>query len=63
MEQDIFLTVEEAAEILKVDTRHIKRLIKAGKLRAKNIGVGTERKFYRVLKKDLLTVKNGLNKS
>lgn len=36
-----FLTVEEAAAELKVSRRHIDRMIKAGKLKATDIGLGS----------------------
>lgn len=35
------LTVEEAAQLLKVSRRHIDRMIKAGKLKATDIGIGS----------------------
>jgi excisionase family DNA binding protein len=56
--EKLFVTVEEAAKALNTNPRHIKRMIIAGKLEAKNIGIG-DRKFWRVLKTDLMRVQNG----
>lgn len=59
-ETPVYVTVEEAAEVLKVNKRHIKRMIMAKKLSAKDISVGQGlRKQYRVLYSDLLKMKNG----
>ena len=57
--KDEFITVREAAEILKTNPRHIKNLIKAGKMRGKNIAVGNERHIWRVLKSDVLKTQDG----
>ncbi|MBK9272852.1 MAG: helix-turn-helix domain-containing protein [Saprospiraceae bacterium] len=43
--KDMFLTLDEAADILRTNRRHIKRMVEAGILRAKNIGIGEERSF------------------
>jgi len=43
-----FLTVAECAALLKCHQRTVTRLIKAGKLPAKNIGVGKHQE-YRIL--------------
>lgn len=61
--KDEFITVEEAAKLLKTNPRHIKNMILVDKLKAKNIGVGYERKIWRVLKSDVLaTQDNGTSK-
>ena len=61
---EVFLTLDEAAEILKTNRRHIKRMVGAGVLRAKNIGLGDERSFFRIMKDDVLKIKkNGRSKS
>ncbi|MBK9272903.1 MAG: helix-turn-helix domain-containing protein [Saprospiraceae bacterium] len=57
--KDMFLTLDEAADILRTNRRHIKRMVEAGILRAKNIGIGEERSFLRILKEDVTSVKNG----
>lgn len=51
-----FITVEEAATILRVNPRHIKRMIEGGKLRARNINASGTRKYWRVLKADVVAV-------
>jgi excisionase family DNA binding protein len=53
-----YVTVEEAAEILQVNTRHIKRMILSGVLRAKNISTTNIRKHWRVIKEDLFSLDN-----
>jgi len=54
--QPEFITVEEAAAILRVNPRHIKRMIEGGKLRARNINASGTRKYWRVLKEDVTKV-------
>jgi excisionase family DNA binding protein len=44
---DKLLTIEEAAEILRVSTRSVNRYIKSGKLKASKIG------HWRITQKDL----------
>lgn len=50
----MYITKKEAAILLGVNERQIQKMIKAGKLRYKDIGVGN-RKEYRVLKEDIIT--------
>lgn len=57
MKEPIFVTLDKAAQILKVNKRHIKRMIQAGKLRAKDISLGTgRRQILRVLYEDLVKI-------
>lgn len=42
------LYVSEVAEKLEVTEQHVLNLIDEGKLRALNIGIGTQRKFWRI---------------
>ena len=59
-DMEIFLTVDETADLLKTNRRQIMRMITAGKLKAKDIGLGNgERKRYRILKKNAVKIKNG----
>lgn len=51
------LTLQEAAEFLSCYPRQVERLIKAGKIKAKNIGLGDERKHWRIAKSELLKFK------
>lgn len=54
-----FIEVDEAAKILGVNPRQIKNMIKAGKLRARDINASKgERKQYRVFKQDLFNFDN-----
>lgn len=59
MNEEIFLTIDEAAEILKTNRRHIKRMVAANVLRAKDIGLGDERSFLRIMKEDVMKIKKG----
>lgn len=59
MEKDLLVTVKEAAEILKVNKRHVTRMIRSGQLPAKDISLGTHaRKNWRILTSDILNVQN-----
>jgi excisionase family DNA binding protein len=58
MKEPTFLTLEETAEILKVNIRHVRLMIASGKLRAKNVGIGKQRKFFRVLREDVMKIGN-----
>ena len=62
MEDSIYLTLEETAEILKVNIRHVRLMIRSKKLRAKNIGIGNQRKYFRVLREDVMRIGNGRSK-
>lgn len=48
-----YLTVKEAAEILKTTRQKITKLIENGYLPAKDIGLGGERCIYRIKKSDI----------
>ena len=57
MEQ-VFLTDKEAAEVLKINVRHIRRMYKAGVLRGKDISLGEgRRKMLRILMADVIGYK------
>lgn len=53
-----FLTVEEVADILKVSRRTVTNMIKSNRLPARKVGGGNERAFYRILKDDVLKIKD-----
>lgn len=53
-----YITIEQAADLIKVNERQIKKMIKAGMVRYKNISLGKQRAIYRVLKADLLKPDN-----
>lgn len=50
---DEYLTIKQVGEILKVHPRTVNRLIEEGLLIAKDIGMGKERKIYRVKRSDI----------
>ncbi len=52
------LITKEVAEVLRLGIDETRDLIKAGKLRATNIGLG-RRPTYRVLKSDVIAYLNG----
>lgn len=56
--EDKLLTVEEAAELLKVSRRTVTRMIETKRLKAQNIGFGKERSFYRIPTSELSKIKN-----
>jgi hypothetical protein len=51
---DEILTLEEAATFAKVSTFTMRLLITTGKVRGTEIGVGSRRRHFRVVKQDLL---------
>lgn len=57
MEEIKLLTVEEAAEILKVSRRTITRMIEEKRIKAQNVGFGKERKFYRIPASEIMKIK------
>ena len=59
MEGRIFVTLEQAAEILQTNKRHIKRMAELGVIRGKDISLGThQRRRWRVLHEDIVKLKN-----
>lgn len=50
---DEYLTIKQVAEILKISTRKVTRLIEEGLLNAKDLGMGKERRIYRVKREDI----------
>lgn len=48
-----YLTVKESASLLGVSTQSIRNMIKGGKLRATEVGTGTQRKVYTIKRTDL----------
>ena len=51
---DEILTLEEAASFAKVSTFTMRMLITTGKVRGIEIGTGSRRRHFRVVKQDLL---------
>lgn len=52
--KQVFVTPKEAAEILGVDVRTIRAMVKSGKLRAKDTNAtGNQRKYWKILREDL----------
>ena len=51
---DEILTLEEAASFAKVSTFTMRMLITTGKVRGIEIGMGTRRRHFRVVKQELL---------
>jgi len=51
---DEILTLEEAASFAKVSTFTMRMLITTGKVRGIEIGMGSRRRHFRVVKQDLL---------
>jgi len=50
-----YMTIEEVANLLKINPRQVRKMIETGRLRAKNINAsGGIRKIYRVLKEDVI---------
>ena len=49
---DILLTVKEAADILRVKSKHIRKLVKTNQLKAINVGAGKQIR-YRIRQADL----------
>ncbi len=47
------LTVKESAEVLKVSPQSVRNMIKTGKLKATQVGTGTQRKAYTIKRSDL----------
>ena len=57
MEQEIFLTPEETAVILKVNVRQVTKMIKSGELHAKDISQGEHKRMtWRILKTDVVKI-------
>lgn len=56
MEDQKFVDVKEAASILGVHPRHIKRMIAIGKLPAANVALGNQRRYHRILQSDLMNL-------
>lgn len=56
---EAYLTVEEAAEVLKVDRRTITRLIKSRQLPARKVGGGKKRSFYRIPQHAIMRIQSG----
>ncbi len=63
METPLFITTEEAANVLNVNIRHIKNMILAGKLRAKNVSAGNKRKVWRVYREDVYNLQTPMEVS
>jgi len=57
MEEKIY-TIKQAAEFLGVSEAKIKRLIVAGKLKAKNVCLGDRRKHFRISHENLMAFVN-----
>ena len=57
MEDIKLYTVYEAAEILKVNRRTIVSMIKSKRIKARNVGLGEQRKFYRIPESEILKFK------
>jgi hypothetical protein len=56
--EEVFLTDFEAATVLKINVRHVRRMFKAGVLRGKDISLGTgKRKMLRILMADVIGYK------
>lgn len=55
IEEKVYITPDEAAQILGVNKRQILRMIKAGKLQAKDINASEgKRHIWRILKVDVI---------
>jgi len=48
MEPKGFYTISEVASILSVNYMTVRRLVESGKIKALNIGEGTQRNTYRI---------------
>ena len=56
--ESIFLTDREAADILRVNVRHVRRMVKAGLLRGKDVSVGSgKHKILRIYMEDVVGYK------
>lgn len=53
-EEQLYITPKQAAEILGVHVKSVKKMIRDGTLRAKNINPLGKRKMYRILKEDVI---------
>ena len=58
---DEYLTIKQVSEILKVSTRKVTRLIEEGLLNAKDLGMGKERRIYRVKREDIDKIDLSIN--
>ncbi len=62
MEENKYITLEEAAVILGTNKRQIVRMIKAGKIKAMDINAANgQRNIWRVLKSELLPPDNNVS--
>lgn len=52
--EQLYITPKQAAEILGVHVKSVKKMIRDGTLRAKNINPLGKRKMYRILKEDVI---------
>lgn len=53
----MYVNIRTAAQELHVSETQVRRLIKAKKLKAVNVGMGTKRKSYRIKKEDISALK------
>jgi excisionase family DNA binding protein len=52
-QRDKFLTPEEVADIFKITRRSVLELIRSGRLKAVQVGVGNIRNTYRIYSKEV----------
>lgn len=61
--EQLFISPDEAAAILGINKRAVLRMIRAGKLKGKDVNASSgQRKRWKILKEDLLKTTNEENK-